>query len=678
MDNPLLEPEGLPAFSRIRPEHVAPAVREILQRNREGLRALLAATPAPDWDRLVPALDEMDEALHRAWAPVAHLQAVRNTPELRQAYNQLLPEITDYETELGQHPGLYAAFRALAESPGFAALDPAQRKYVQDALRDFRLAGVHLPKDEKQRFRAIMQRLAELQTRFEEHLLDATDAWRLQITDPARLAGVPAADRARFAARAREQNLDGWLLGLDFPGYHAVITFADDRGLREQIYRAYVTRASEFEPGAPRDNAPLMREILALRTEAARLLGHASYAEYSLADKMADSPEAVLRFLENLAARIKPRAAAEYAELERFARRALGLESLQAWDVAWAGEKLREHRFGLRQEELKPYFPVPVVLRGLFALLKRLYGLEIHETGGADTWHPDVRFLEVRDAAGALRGHLYVDLYARPQKRSGAWMDEALNRLHRGGRLQHPVAHLVCNFAPPVDDRPSLLSHEDVLTLFHECGHCLHHLLTRVDVAGLAGIHGVEWDAVELPSQFLENFAWQREVLDLISGHVDNGAALPAELFEKLVAGRHFHTGLKLVRQLEFALFDMRLHSRVPPPEVETTLAEVRREVAVVRPPDWNRFANSFSHVFAGGYAAGYYSYLWAEVMSSDAFAAFEEEGIFNPDTGRRFLETILEKGGSAPAAELFRHFRGREASLDAFLRHHGIEEQAA
>lgn len=678
MDNPLLESRGLPRYSAIRPDHVRPAVEQVLHDNRRRLADLLAGEPR-DWDSLVPTLDRMDEALQRTWAPVTHLNAVRNSAAMREAHNAMLPALTEYETELSQHAGLQHAFRALAEAPEFASLPAAQQKYIRDGLRDFRLAGVDLPAKDKSRFRELARRLAELGTRFEENVLDTTDAWELPISDAARLAGIPAGDRERFAARARETERSGWVLGLDFPGYFAVMLHADDRELRETVYRAFTTRASDQGPhDKSHDNTPVMREILALRAEMAMLVGLDSFAAYSLADKMAESPARVIRFLEDLAARIKPQAEKEFATLQDYARTELGLERLEAWDVAWAGEKLRKARYDLSQEELRPYFPVPRVIEGLFELLGRLYGLRFAETDNADVWHPDVKLYEIRNADGSLRGHLYMDLYARPRKRSGAWMDEALNRTRRGGRLQQPVAHLVCNFAPPGEDRPACLTHDDVQTLFHECGHCLHHLLTEVEVEGLAGIHGVEWDAVELPSQFHENFAWQQDIVRLISGHVDSGEPLPEELFRRMQNARHFQTGMKLVRQLEFALFDMRLHMPAEPPDVETTLTAVRDAVAVVQPPAWNRFANSFSHIFAGGYAAGYYSYLWAEVMSSEAFAAFEENGIFDPDTGRRFRQSILARGGSAPAGELFREFRGRDAGLDAFLRHNAIGEQAA
>lgn len=673
MTNPLLQTTGLPAFSRITPEDIVPAIDNVLAENRALLDDLLANKQQLDWDTLVPALDEMDEKLHRAWSPVTHLNAVKNNMQLRKAYNAALPKLTDYETELGQHPGLYKAFQRLADSNDYAKLTTAQQKYILDELRDFKLSGVHLPDDKKVRFKQIMQRLAELSTRYEENLLDATAAWELHITDADRLRGIPANDLQRFADRAAKKEYAGWLLTLDAPSFLAVITHADDRQLRQTLYRAFVTRASDQTEDKQHDNAPLMTEILALRQEAASLLNFDNFAEYSLTDKMAESAKTAFEFLSDLITRIKPRAAEEMREMQTFARDKLGIELFQAWDKQYTSEKMRLAQFDLDQEKLRPYFPVPRVLDGLFNLVNRLYGVRIIKKSGADTWHPDVQFFQIIDSDGSVRGELYVDLYARPEKRSGAWMDEALNRKHRAGGLQHPVAHLVCNFAPPLENQPAQLTHDDVLTLFHECGHCLHHLMTQVDVAGLAGINGVEWDAVELPSQFMENFAWHREVIEAISQHIETGEPLPDELFDRLLRSKNFQTGLHLVRQLEFALFDMRLHTTDTPVDVTAVLDQVRSEVSVAPVPDYNRFANSFSHIFAGGYAAGYYSYLWAEVMSSDAFAAFEEQGVFNPDTGQHFLHSILEKGGSKPAGELFHDFRGRAPDIAAFLRHNAL-----
>lgn len=674
--NPLLAPEGLPAFSRIRPEHVAPALETVLAANRAALEALLAATTPPTWDTLMRPLEELDDRLHRTWAPVAHLNAVMNAPALREVYNAWLPRVSDYETALAQDERLYRALAALATADG--ALDATQRKILDDALRDFRLAGVHLPPDEKARFRARTQELAELEARFEDNVLDATDAWTLHVEEETRLAGVPADACARFAERARREGRRSFVVTLDSPSYHAIVAHARDRALRRAVFEARATRASDLGPHAGRfDNGDIMRRILAGRAELAQLAGYPDYASYSLATKMAESPQQVQRFLEELIARVRPVALREYSELGAFARASLGLEVLEPWDVAYASERLREMRFALRQEELRPYFPLPRVLAGLFEVAARLYGLRFEERAGVDVWHPDVRYFEIFDAAGELRGGFYFDPYARPGKRGGAWMDDCLTRRRTAHGITLPVAHLVCNFPPPVGEMPSLLDHDELLTLFHEFGHCLHHLLTRVDYADAAGIHGVEWDAVELPSQFHEHFCWQRLTLDLASGHWRTGERLPETLFARLVAGRNFHAGLRLIRQLEFALFDLRLHLAGGAVDPLALWREVHGAVGVVPRPEWDRFPHSFSHVFAGPYAAGYYGYLWADVLAADAFTAFAERGVFDRDMGERFLRSILERGGSRPARELFREFRGRDATLDAFLRDHGLLEAA-
>ena len=672
MDNPLLAPEGLPAFDRLHARAVEPAVDAVLAANRARLTTL-AHQAAPDWDSLVTPLDDMAEALHRAFGPAAHLNAVCNTPELRAAYNACLPKLSAYETELGQHAGLYQCFQALAARADALQLDAVQRKILHDELRDFRLAGVHLPAEQKARFKAVQQRLAEQEAKFEEQVLDATDAWRLDIHDEARLAGIPAGDRARFAAQAKDAGVAGWRLTLDYPSYHAVITHADDRSLREQLYAAYSTRASD-QGDARFDNTPVMRDILALRQEAATLLGFDSFAAYSLADKMADSPDDALAFLHRLAIAARPRAQQELAALQAFARAKLGIAELAAWDMAYASEKLREQKFALSQEALRPYFPAPQVLDGLFAVAEQLYGVRFTPLQSVSTWHAEVRVYELRDANDAACGILYTDLYARPRKRAGAWMDDCLTRRRRNGRWQHPAAYLVCNFAPPGSDRPALLNHDDVVTLFHEFGHCLHHLLTRVAYPGVAGINGVEWDAVELPSQFHENFAWQPAVLDRIARHHASGEPLPAELRDRLLASRRFHSGLHLVRQLEFALFDLELHRAGPTPDIGALLQTVRRQVAVAPVPAYNRFAHSFTHIFGGGYAAGYYSYLWAEVLAADAYTAFREP--LDTAAGRRFLEEILTRGGSRPALESFRAYRGRDPDETALLHQYGLIEE--
>ena len=673
MKNPLLDSEGLPDFSAIRAEHVQPAIERIIEENRATVRELLAQPRPFTWQNLVEPLEAIEDRLSRAWSPVSHLSSVANTPELRAAYNACLPLLSDYSSELGQNRELFEAYAEVRRNAEREGLNRAQIKILDDELRGFRLSGVDLPEDRKQRFREIQQELAQLQAKFEENLLDSAAAWVLRVRDERRLAGIPADVIERAHAHAAERGEDGWSFSLDGATYQAVVTHADDRELRREMYTAWLTRASDQGPTAGQfDNTECMRRILELRREEAELLGKANFAELSLETKMAESPAQVIGFLEDLARRVRPAAQQEFEELRVFALDELGVADLAAWDVAWAGEKLRKARYAISQEELRPYFPLPRVLDGMFAIFRRLYGLQVSETQGPPAWHPDVRFFEIRDAEGELRGHLFMDLFARAQKRSGAWMDEALNRFRHADRLQHPVAHLCCNFGKPSGNRPALLTHDEVQTLFHEFGHCLHHLLTRVDYPTAAGINGVEWDAVELPSQFHENFTWDREALDLISGHVETGEPLPDALHERMIASRNFHAGLFLVRQLEFALFDMRLHA-ASTTAFEDVLREVREQVAVIPAPEFNRFAHTFSHIFAGGYAAGYYSYLWAEVMSADAFAAFEEAGLFDRATGERFMRCILEKGSTEKAAVLFEHFRGRPPTQDAFLRHHGI-----
>ena len=678
MDNPLLDLDGLPRFRAIRPEHVDPAVRRVLADNRRELAALLRRGSGYDWDNLVQPLDELADRLARVWSPVSHMNAVVNSDALREAYNRCLPLLSEYATELGQDEVLYQAYREIAEGGVYEALDDAQRRVIDNTLRDFRLSGVALDEAGKARFKVIMQELSSLTARFEQNLLDATQAWALRIDDPARLSGLSESDLAMAAQTARRKGEEGWLLTLEFPCYMAVMSHARDRELRREMYTAYVTRASDEGPHAGRwDNLPLMERILALRHEEARLLGYANYAERSLATKMASDTRQVLTFLEGLAARALPHARRELDELRDFARQCDGLEDLEAWDVSYYSEKLRQHRYALSQEELRPYFPAPRVLAGMFEVAARLYGVQVREVGGVETWHEDVRFFEIVDGRGDLRGRFYLDLYARPNKRGGAWMDECIVRRRLpDGRIQTPVAYLTCNFTPPVGDAPALFTHDEVLTLFHEFGHGLHHLLTRVDYPSVAGIQGVAWDAVELPSQFMENWCWEREALPLFSGHYRNGEPLPASLFERLLAARNFQAGMKMVRQLEFALFDFRLHLEYDPARgarIYELLESVRREVAVVHPPSFNRFPHSFSHIFAGGYAAGYYSYKWAEVLSSDAFSLFEEKGIFHMETGLRFLSAILEQGGSRDPMELFIEFRGREPQIDALLRHSGL-----
>jgi len=677
--NPLLQAFDLPPYSAIRPEHVEPAVDQILADNRAAIARLLAGQGGtPSWNGLVLALDELGERLGRAWSPVSHLNAVRNGPELRSAYEACLPKLSAYWTEMGQNRALCDAYKALAASPEAAGFDVAQKTILEHALRDFHLSGIDLPEAEQQRYGAIQMRLSELTSRFSNQLLDATQAWTKHVTEEAALAGLTDSAKAQMAQAARAKELDGWLISLEFPSYYAVLTYADDRALREELYAAYCTRASEQGPNAGQfDNGPLMAEILDLRQELAQLLGYPNYAELSLATKMAESGEQVLHFLRDLAVRSKPFAERDLAELCAFAAEQ-GCSDPKSWDVGYYSEKLRQARYSISQEQLRAYFPIDKVLTGLFAIVQRLYGIEIRELKDFDTWHPDVRLFEILEN-GAHVGRFFFDLYARANKRGGAWMDGARDkRRNVAGTLVSPVANLVCNFTPAVEGKPALLTHDEVTTLFHEFGHGLHHLLTRVEHAGASGINGVAWDAVELPSQFMENWCWEPEGLALISGHYESGAVLPADLQEKMLAAKNFQSGMVMVRQLEFSLFDFELHiHHGDGRSVLEVLESIRDEVSVMRPPAYNRFPNSFSHIFAGGYAAGYYSYKWAEVLSADAFSRFEEEGVLNPATGSAFREAILARGGSQEPMVLFVDFRGREPSIDALLRHLGLSAAA-
>ena len=668
MDNPLLHDASLPAFLSIRPEHVEPAIRQVLDENRHDLQQLLGSG-ASGWDGIVVPIERMQHRLARTWSPVGHLNGVANGDELRAAYNACLPLLTAYHTELAQNPELCAAYQQVKDTQ-YAQLQPEQRKLVDNALRDFRLSGVALDPARKQRFRELMERLATTQAKFDENVLDATNAWTRAVDDESELAGLPVAVIARARAEAEKNGRAGWVFTLDAPNYQAVLTHAENRGLRQDFYTAWMTRASE-QGAAQWDNTALIEEILGLRHEAAQLVGFSNFAEYSLATKMARDPSEVLQFLRRLAQLCRPAAQREFAELEAFAG-----TKLEAWDVAFHSERLKHVRLAVSEEELRPYFPLPRVLQGLFAVAQRLYGIRIEPRTGIEVYHPDVTYYDIVDANGDRRGGFFLDLYARPKKRGGAWMDECVGRIRLGTDAALPVAYLVCNFTPPSGQRPSLLTHYEVLTLFHEFGHGLHHMLTQVDFPSVAGINGVPWDAVELPSQFMENFAWREEVLPLVSGHVDTGEPLPLETLRKLQATRSFQAGMQSVRQLEFALFDFRLHAEFAPARgsrLAATMAEVRAEVAVVRPPAFNRFAHSFQHIFSGGYAAGYYSYKWAEVLSADAFGAFEESGIFDAATARRFLRSILERGGSRDAMEAFVEFRGRQPELEPLLRQLGL-----
>lgn len=677
-DNPLLQFTGLPPFAAIRPEHVEPAIDALLAQNRAELAQLLAQPEAFTWDNLVAPLEELQDRLNRVWGPVGHLNAVMNSDALRAAYNACLPKLSAYYTEYNQNEALYRATQSLRDnSRVWDGLDAVQRKIIEDSLRDFRLAGVALPEDKKARYGQIAQELSQLGAKFSENVLDSTHAFSRHITDVTELAGLPESALALAKQTAQQRGLDGWLLTLEFPSYLPVMNYAEDRRLREAMYAAYATRAAEnFPAGAQWDNTATVARILELRHEMARLLDFPDYAEYSLATKMAESAGQVIDFLRDLSRRAKPQAEHEVAELQRFASTELGLDKLESWDVGYASEKLKLRRYSISDEELRPYFPQTRVVPGLFALVERLFGVSIRENHEVEVWHPDVHAYDIFGSDGELRAQFYFDLYARPHKRGGAWMDSAIARRRTRNGLQLPVAYMVCNFTPPVGGQPALFTHGEVETLFHEFGHGLHHMLTKVDYASVSGISGVEWDAVELPSQFMENFCWEREALDLIAGHWQSGEHLPDALYERMLAAKNFQSAMMTVRQLEFGLFDLRLHREYEPargPRLLELLAQVRDEVAVVQPPAYNRYPLSFSHIFAGGYAAGYYSYKWAEVLSADVFAAFEEAGVFDSNTGRRFLGEILEVGGSRPAIESFKAFRGREPRIDALLRHSGI-----
>ena len=677
MSNPLLDDTDLPRFDAIEPDHVVPAVDALLAQQRAAIDALVSGAVPRTWDGVMQPQEDLDDRLSRAWAPVSHLHSVRDTPALRDAYGEALEKITDWETELGQNRDLYEAVRAVRDGAGFAALTPVQQRIVTESIRGFELSGVALEEPARSRYREIANELSKLSTEFEQALLDATDAWHLDVADAGALAGLPDSALALLRQYAQEAGTEGWRITLQHPSYVAVLTHADDRALRHTVYEAYATRASDQGPHAGRfDNAPRIERIMALRHEAAGLLGFPNAAEESLATKMAAESARVLGFLRDLAARAKPVAERELAELAVFARDTLGIDALAPWDVAYASEKLRIARYALAEEELKPYFPAERAIEGVFAVSERLFGVRFAARGGVPSWHPDVRYYDVLDAGGAVLAGVYLDLYARSGKRGGAWMDVCRTRRRHAGGVQQPVAFLTCNFAPPAGELPSLLTHDDVVTLFHEFGHGLHHLLTEVDYPSAAGIAGVEWDAVELPSQFMENFCWHRGTLDLFARHWRSGAPLPNDLFRRMTAARHFQAGLFLVRQLEFALFDFRLHLEYDPAQGARALPlleEVRREVAVLHPPSWHRFPHSFSHIFAGGYGAGYYSYLWAEVLSADAFARFEEAGVLDRGTGEAFRRAVLAVGGSRPALESFIEFRGREPDPAALLRSYGL-----
>jgi len=673
MSNPLLDTVGLPAFAAIKPRHVEPAIDQVLADNRAGIAALTQHEGAHTWASLVEAMESMQHRLDRVWSPVSHLNAVDNNDELRDAYNACLGKLTDYATELGQNRALFDAFESLQKRLG-DEFDEAQKKLVANTLRDFKLSGVHLDDETRNEVRSLMLELSTLQSKFEENLLDASNAWSYIVTDEAELDGVPAQAIARAASEARSRDVEGWWFGLDFPSYFAIAGHAHSESLRKRFYDAWVTRASDQGPHAGKfDNGPIMERILKLRHALARHIGFDNYAAYSLATKMADSTDEVMQFLRDLASRTHGIARDDFDELEASAGR-----SLNAWDVAYYSEKVQKERYLVSDEELRPYFPVERAMAGLFEVTQRLYGVTIEQQPCGATWHPSVELYAVRDKDGDVLGQFFVDLYARDKKRGGAWMDECIGRKHFNDELRTPVAYLVCNFMPPSGRQPGLLTHGEIVTLFHEFGHTLHLLLTKVDYPSISGINGVPWDVVELPSQFMENFVWTDEVLPMISGHFETGEPLPEDVFERLLGTRDFQSGMHMVRQLEFALFDMRIHQEYGNGKsVSTILEEVRNEVSVVPVTPNNRFANGFAHVFGGGYAAGYYSYKWAEVLSADAFSAFEETTTLDSSTGQRFRRAVLEIGGSMDAMQAFVNFRGRKPTLDALLRHTGIEDAA-
>lgn len=677
MGNPLIEQGVLLDFASIRPEHVTPAMDELLDRARKALKAAQETTPAT-WQATVEPLEKALTQLTRAWGAVGHLTGVMDSPQLREAYNANLPRTTQFFIELSQSELLFARYKEIASSEAFSSLDSLKQRVINHELRDFRLSGAELPAPQKARLKQLEEESSALGQKFSENLLDATNAFALDVCDQAELEGIPSDILEMYAAQAKAAGVDGWRITLQIPSYLPAMQYACSRALREKLYRAYITRASEL--GDPsQDNTPIISRLLEIRREEAQLLGMKDYAEVSLAVKMAKSPRKVLDFLEELARKAKPKALEDYKELQEFARDKLGLEKLEPWDTAWASEKLRRAKYNYSGQEVRRYFTLPAVFSGMFALVEKLFDIRI-EPDAAPVWHPDVQFWRITDKNGQLIAQFYTDLYARSSKRGGAWMDnDSTYAVLPDGSVRTPIAYLVCNFQQPVGGKPATLTHDDVTTLFHEFGHGLHHMLSRVPLAQLSGINGFEWDAVEMPSQFMENWTWNFDVLETLSQHVDTNEKLPRELFEKMLAAKNFQSGMFCVRQLEFALFDMRIHADEQSSHAEDfqhVLEDVRREVAVVPSADFNRFAQSFSHIFAGGYAAGYYSYKWAEVLSADAFSAFEEEGLFNKDTGRRWVDEVLSRGASRDAMESFIAFRGREPSIEPLLRHSGISHQ--
>lgn len=674
MTNPLLKTTPLPLFSQIKPEHVLPAIQEALKNCRHTIETVLTKNSQYTWDNLIQPIDEMDEKFSRAWSPISHLNSVKNSPELREAYEACLPLLSEYSTWVGQHKPLYQAYKQIKESEEYTKLTKAQKKVIDNALRDFELSGIGLPEDKQKRYGEIVAKLSELSSKYSNNVLDATMGWTKLITNLDDLTGMPESALAAAKEQAKAKGQEGWLLTLDIPSYLPVMTYCDNRDLRFELYQAYNTRASDQGPNAGKwDNTEIIKQILSLRDELAHLLGFETYADKSLATKMAESTQQVIEFLTDLASKAKPQGEKELADLKRYAYEFFGASDIKPWDIAYYSEKQKQYLYTINDEELRPYFPEQTVINGLFEVVHRVFGITAKQRQGVEVWDPEVKFYDLYNTDGELKGSFYLDLYAREHKRGGAWMDDCIGRMRfADGHVQKPVAYLTCNFNRPIGDKPALFTHNEVTTLFHEFGHGLHHMLTEIDVSSVAGINGVPWDAVELPSQFLENWCWEPEALAFISGHYETGEPLPTEMLEKMLDAKNYQAALFILRQLEFGLFDFKLHSQKDPDILET-LKQVRELVAVVPTVEWGRFPHAFSHIFAGGYAAGYYSYLWAEVLSADAFSRFEEEGIFNTKTGNAFLDNILSQGGSDEPMTLFKNFRGREPQLEALLRHYGI-----
>ena len=677
MTNPLLEKSDLPQFSKIKPEHIQPAIEQLIQECRKTTEHVLNQ-PNFSWENFCQPLAEVNERLSRAWSPVGHLNAVKNSPELREVYQACLPLLAEYGTWVGQHQGLYNAYLQLKNNAEFATYSQAQKKTIENSLRDFELSGISLPPEQQKRYGEIVTRLSELNSQFSNNVLDATMGWEKIVTDENQLKGLPESALQAAKQSAQNKGVEGYRFTLEIPSYLPVMTYCENRQLREEMYRAFVTRASEQGPNAGKwDNSAVMEEILTLRVELAKLLGFEHYTDLSLATKMAENPQQVFDFLENLAVRCKPQGEKELAELEEFCKTTENVTALEPWDITFYSEKQKQAQYSINDEELRPYFPEDRVLSGLFELIKRIFNIRAVERFGVDTWHKDVRFFDLIDETDEVRGSFYLDLYAREHKRGGAWMDDCIGRKRKAdGSLQKPVAYLTCNFNAPIGDQPALFTHDEVTTLFHEFGHGIHHMLTQIDIGEVAGINGVPWDAVELPSQFLENWCWEEQALAFISGHYQTGEPLPKEKLTQLLKAKNFQAAMFVLRQLEFGLFDFRLHHNYQPNKANQILDQlksVKQQVAVIKGVEWARTPHSFSHIFAGGYAAGYYSYLWAEVLSADAYSRFEEEGIFNPTTGKSFLDEILTRGGSEEPMALFERFRGRKPTLDALLRHKGI-----